>query len=99
MTPLQTAIVTMHASLKEWVNCKEESDNMVVHTDKPGPHFLDDFIRDMVLNLRGVHFEMREGIQAVTLKDAMYTAQGPNKPPHDVCQDLDFCWGAELRQV
>ena len=52
MTPLQTSIVTMHAALKEWVNCKEESDEMVFHMDKPGPHFLDDFKRDTVLNLR-----------------------------------------------
>ena len=90
MTPLQTAIVTMHASLKEWVNCKEESDEMVFHTDKPGPHFLDDFKRDTILNLRGVHYEMREGIQAVTLKDAMYELQGPSKPPLTYAKTLIF---------
>ena len=81
MTPLQTSIVTMHMALKEWVSCKEEADSMVHHMDKPGPHFLDDFKRDTILNLRGVHYEAREGIKAVTLKEAMYEEQGPGKPP------------------
>ena len=35
MSPLQTAIVTDYTDLKEWVNCKEEADAMVFHTDKP----------------------------------------------------------------
>ena len=81
MSPLQTAIVTYYTDLKEWVNCKEEADAMVFHMYKPRPHFLNDFKRDTVLNLKGVHFEMRGGIQTITLKDAISKEQAPGKPP------------------
>ena len=42
---------------------------------------MNDFNRDTVLNLKGVHFEMRGGIQTVTLKDAVLKEQAPSKPP------------------
>ena len=81
MTPIQDAILTYTADLKEWLACKEDAESMVFHMDNPGPHFLDNFKRSMVLNLRGLHYETNRGIMRTTLKDAMSQAQAPGKPP------------------
>ena len=99
MTPLQHGIVTYYTDLKEWVHCKEEADAMVHHMDKPGPHFLEDFKRDVVLNLKGVHFEMDGVIRTVTLKGAMYTQQAPGKPPLCYANTFMFCELCRHRQI
>ena len=81
MTPLQDAILTYTTDLKEWLACKEEAESMVFRADAPGPHFLDNFKKDLVLNLRGVHYETTSGISTTTLKDAISKPQLPGKPP------------------
>ena len=69
---------------------------MVFHINKPRPHFLDDFKRDTVLNLRGVHYEVREGIKAVTLTDAISKEQAPGKPPLMYSKTL-ISWGCQAQ--
>ena len=78
MTPLQKAVVTMYTDMKEFAKDKEEAAAMVYQVNKPGHQFLNDFKRD-VLKLRGVHWEARTGIQAVTLEEALYKQQASNK--------------------
>ena len=53
MTPLEDAILTYTQDLKEWLACKEEAESMLFSADAPGPHFLDNFKRNLVLKLRG----------------------------------------------
>ena len=81
MTPIQDAILAYTGDLKEWLACKEDAESMVFHMGNPGPHFLDNFKRSMVLNLRGLHCEMNSGILTTTLKDAISRPQAPGKPP------------------
>lgn len=81
MTPIQDAILAYTGDLKEWLACKEDAESMVFHMGNPGPHFLDNFKRSMVLNLRGLHYEMNSGIMTTTLKDAISRPQAPGKPP------------------
>jgi hypothetical protein len=81
MTPFQDAILTYTGDLKEWLACKEEAESMVFRADAPGPHFLENFKKDLVLNLRGVHYETTSGISTTTLKDAISKPQLPGKPP------------------
>ena len=81
LTPLQDAVLTYTTDLKEWLACKEDAESMIFHMNNPGPHFLDNFKRNTVLNLRGVHYEVSSGIQVTTLKDAISRPQGPGKPP------------------
>ena len=81
MTPLQEAIVTYTMDLKDWLACKEDAESMVFKMGDPGPHFLDNFKRNTVLNLRGVHYETGSGILRTTLKDAISQPQTPTKPP------------------
>ena len=81
LTPLQEAILTYTTDLKDWLVCKEDAESMVFHMDNPGPHFLDNFKRSVVLNLRGLHFETSTGIMTTTLKDAISKPQAPGKPP------------------
>ena len=57
MTPPQDAILTYTTDLKEELACKEEAESMVFRADAPGPHFLDNFKRDVILNLRGLHYD------------------------------------------
>jgi len=81
LTPLQDAILTYTTDLKEWLACKEEAESMIFRADAPGPHFLKNFKKDLVLNLRGLHYEPIGGIQTTTLKDAISKPQAPQKPP------------------
>ena len=71
MTPIQDAILAYTGDLKEWLACKEDAESMVFHMGIPGPHFLDNFKRSMVLNLRGLHYETNSGIMTTPLKDTI----------------------------
>ena len=54
---------------------------MIHHMSTRGPHLVGNFIKERVLNLKGLHFEPREGIITTTLEDAISKQAGPNKPP------------------
>ena len=91
MTPWDQAILTYTQDLKEWLRCKEDCDAMVVHMDKPGPKpHLNDFKLDVLLPLKGVHFETRTGIKTVTFEDAILKPESPNKPPLIYAKTLIF---------
>ena len=42
-TPLQEAILTYTADLKEFMHAKEDAESMIFKTTSPGPHFLHNF--------------------------------------------------------
>ena len=79
MTYLQEAIITMHADLKAWIEYKEESDSMIHRMSDPGPHFIHNFKKHVVLNLRGIHYETNGGIKTVTLKDCISKKESETK--------------------
>ena len=63
---------------------------MIFKTTNPGAHFLDNFKRDVVLGLKGVHFEREGGIQITTLKDTISMQQSATKPPLYLTKTLIF---------
>ena len=71
-TPLQVAVLTYQPEIKEWARQKEEAEALIKSVEEPGPHFLSDFNKDVVLGLRGVHFDVTGGVQQVTLKHVLY---------------------------
>ena len=80
-TPLEEGILTYTQELNEWLACKEDAESMIFDMSKPGPHFINNFKKDTVLNLRGVHFETSSGVQTTTLRNAISQPQAPGKPP------------------
>ena len=89
-TPLQEAMLTYTADLKDWLRAGEDAESMVFKTTVPGPHFLHDFKRDVVLQLEGVHFERDGRIHTTTLKDVINTQQSASKPPLYMTKTLIF---------
>jgi hypothetical protein len=81
MTPLQEAVVTYTADLKDWLACKEDAESMIFNMSSSGPHFLNNFKREMILQLTGIHYEPGGGILKTTLKDVISKQQTPTKPP------------------
>ena len=92
MTPWDQAILTYTQDLREWLRRKEDCDAMVVHMDKPGPKpHLNDFKLDVLLPLKGVHFEPRTGIKTVTFEDAVPKEEAPRNPPLMYSETVTFC--------
>ena len=76
LTPLQQAITTYPTQLLNWIKAKEEAASMIEDPNQPGhPHVLENFDRKKVLNLRGVHYEVGQGILHTTLKNAISKPQ------------------------
>lgn len=89
-TPLQEGILTYTPDLKDWLHAREDAESMIFKTTDPGPHFLNDFKRDTVLGLKGVHFEREGGIQMTTLREAISAPQSATKPPLYLTKTLIF---------
>ena len=89
-TPIQEAILTYTADLKDFMHAKEDAESMVFKTASPGPHFLHDFKRSTVLGLEGVHFESDGSIRVTTLRDAISQPQSVTKPPLYLTKTLIF---------
>ena len=81
-TPLQNGILCYGKELEAELRANEESNAMIYSVKKPGPHFLDDFVKKKVLSLPGVHCEMSGSgmrILHTTFRDAI-SQPSPGKP-------------------
>jgi len=73
-TPLQWVINTCEAKILNWIKAREQASTMIKDPNMPGhTHFLDNFDKEKVLNLKGVHYEVNQGILHTTLRDAIST--------------------------
>ena len=94
LTPLQKAVMCYGQELKDELKSREDSEAMIFDVRKPGPHFLDNFDRQKILALSGVHCECTNGgivkIRRVTFRDVMETPAAPGKPPLYMLKTLIF---------
>jgi len=89
-TPLQEALLTYPADLKEFMHAKQDAESMIFKATSPGPHFLNNFKRATVLNMEGMHYENDGAIHITTLRDAISRPQSPTKPPLYLTKTLIF---------
>ena len=92
-TPLQKAVLCYGPELKDEIKHREDSEAMIFDVRKPGPHFLDNFVKQKVLALRGVHCECNGGrleIRETTFRKAMEEPAGKGKPPLYLLKTLIF---------
>ena len=92
-TVLQKGMLCYKQELKDELKSREDSEAMIFDVRNPGPHFLDNFVKNKVLTLRGVHCE-RRGDSLVLLKTtfrrAMEEPAGKGKPPLYLLKTLIF---------
>ena len=73
---LQTAILTYPIDMKDILNAMEDATPIVKKLSQPGKHFIEDFIKSEVLNLRGVHLVargMNYTIETISLKELLWS--------------------------
>ena len=80
-SPFQEALLAYQPEVREWMEERRKMESMVFYMHQNGRTFPDNFDREKVLKLRGVHYEPRCGIKVTTLKEAMYDQQSDVKPP------------------
>ena len=73
---LQTVILTYPIDMKDILNAMEDATPIVKKLSQPGKHFIEDFIKSEVLNLRGVHLVahgMNYTIETISLKELLWS--------------------------
>ena len=89
-TPFQVGLLAMHADLKSYIDLQEQAAAMTKLMAEPGPHFVNDFIAQRTLGLRGVVYDPAIGISATTMRAALYEKQSVTRPPLYVDRTIIF---------